>query len=178
MSTLKLALDRLTVAVKRAEGRTAPWSEGATVDTAGAIPAVVLDSDASQTPRPVSANWAGPVTVGQRVRVEHAGTRTVITHAPDDTGWQPIPLAAGVETIASVPAGYSEHAITFPSERFSSAPSVTVQVSGSPGRTVLNGISILRITSVSTTQVQVYLQNSGGSTVTSVPLHWQAIQRG
>ena len=57
---------------------------------------VVLDSDPTGTPRPVSDNAAGPVAVGQRVHVAHHGQRLTIvsTAQPDDRGPTVVPATA------------------------------------------------------------------------------------
>lgn len=82
VNALQAGMDKLAAAVARAQSRVSPWTEGAEVDTAGAIPTVKLDSDPAKAPLPVKANLAGPLTAGQRVWVEHWGTRLTITDAP------------------------------------------------------------------------------------------------
>jgi len=82
LNQLRGAVDLIAGAVKRTPTQTAPWSEWATVASAGAVPTVTLDSDWTQTPRPVAANAAGSLVVGWRVLVLHEGTRVTIVSAP------------------------------------------------------------------------------------------------
>ena len=73
-----------------------PTFEWATVVAGTGEVHVVLDSDDTAAPRPVSDNAAGPVAVGQRVLVVHHGHRLTIvsTSQPDDRAPTDIPATA------------------------------------------------------------------------------------
>ena len=75
-----------------------PTFEWATVVAGTGEVHVVLDSDPTGTPRPVSDNAAGPVAVGQRVHVAHHGLTLTLLSAPTvstDVDWTPLTLDAG-----------------------------------------------------------------------------------
>lgn len=71
------------------------------VASAGGPPVqVVLENDATATARPVSANAAGPVAVGDRVLLARQRRRLTIVANPSaqarlltDTGWMAVPLS-------------------------------------------------------------------------------------
>ena len=80
-----------------------PTFEWATVVAGTGEVHVVLDSDPTGTPRPVSDNAAGPVAVGQRVHVAHHGLTLTLLSAPtvsSDVDWTPLTLDAGFTGLA------------------------------------------------------------------------------
>ena len=72
-----LAWLRLNAALRH-EVPTFKW---ATVHTSSPGLTIILEGDESHQPRQVSANAVGPLTAGQRVRVEMQGTRITVTAA-------------------------------------------------------------------------------------------------
>ena len=92
-----MALIARSVRAVRAQGGDVRYSWATVVAGTGEVH-VVLDSDPTGTPRPVSDNAAGPVAVGQRVHVAHHGLTLTLLSAPTastDVDWTPLTLDAG-----------------------------------------------------------------------------------
>jgi len=164
LNQLRGAVDMIAGAVKRTPTQAQPWSEWATVASAGAVPTVTLDSDWEQTPRPVSANAAGPLTVGWRVLVLHEGSRITIVSA--GSAWQ----AMRGETLAYTFPGrtwsandFQQVSLSF-ARTYPAAPLVVAYPSNAPG-----GSSTLRaeVVATSTTGCTVRVWNSSSSSVTT-----------
>ena len=83
-SKLQAGMDRLAATVAKVirPQRPIPWGEWAVVDQIAPL-RVVLESDETETPRPVSGNAAGALIAEQRVYLLHEGSRTTIIGKAD-----------------------------------------------------------------------------------------------
>lgn len=169
--------DGLLSAIKSAssDGDTALW---AAVETVSPL-RVVLEHDASGTPREVSANAAGPLRVGDRVRMEMSGRRltviasqgvaaglTATLNASTDAKIAAIPkpkLWAGSAWISAASKAAGIETIFFPAGTFTSTPIAVPGLQDSGLATLRVGIS-----SIGSSWVSVALWNDGASATSAL----------
>ena len=123
-----------------------PTFEWATVVAGTGEVHVVLDSDPTGTPRPVSDNAAGPVSVGQRVHVAHHGLTLTLLSAPTAAANTDVPLSdltagtltptvkSSLQSQLEVPPPRPASYATTTSMTFNNAISATKTITFPPGR--------------------------------------------
>ncbi len=170
-------LRRIAATVKRAPTRAeTPRPAWATVSTAGTVPTVILDDDEAQVPRPVSANAAGALQAGWRVRVELQGRRITIVSAPQQVAALQTRIAtlerkaSGAVTVSVNASAGGSATVAFPTGLFMSADTLDISLTKLSG-----GLAkyVPYATVISATGMTVGLYSGDGSTGTgSVPINW------
>ena len=86
-----------------------------------------------------------------------------------------VPRIASGSAIVSAPVGTSTVTIDLPAGRFPTQPNVVAVLGGSATRTVLNSISLDRITSRTTDAFVVHLTNTHSGSLGDIGVEWIAV---